>query len=288
MIHRALIHVAGPAGVGKTALIERLLERKLAFATCVRGERATKLRHEQESAPKGHPELRRYREKGATAVALYRFPRPDSEGFYCSSVMEEYSEAVFIEGDCPVDYVDLSVFVAPAPQPGDSLLRRLIRDHTAAHRASVERYAAAFESRETLAKYLTKELGEPLVALALRSPEALDEVYESLQRGLERAREAPPPAPTEHWALGEQYQGLERAQLLVVNLRPGDDWVRAENLCGEIPRLRKDRAVFDDVIGLSGNRVPITAVVADLEDPKDRGLRKCFSRVRRCMSRVSG
>ena len=288
MIHRALVHVAGPPGVGKTTLIERLLESELALATCIRAERDPKLRHEKESAPRGHPELRRYREKGASAVALYRFPRPDFEAFYCSSVMEEYSEAVFIEGDCPLDSVDLSVFVAPSPRAGDSLLRRVTRDHAAEHRASLDRYAAASATRETLARYLAKELGEPMATLALRRPEVLDELRASMKRGLATARRAPPPAPTEHWALGERYEGLERAQLVVVNLHGEDDRARADNLCREIPRVRKDPAVFEDVIGVYGHRVPITAVVTNLENPKDPGWRKCTSRVRRCLSSVSG
>ncbi len=33
--------------------------------------------------------------------------------------------------------------------------------------------------------------------------------------------------------------------------------------------------VFDDVIGISGNRVPITAVVANLKERADVGLRRC-------------
>ena len=42
--------------------------------------------------------------------------------------MQNYSQVVFIEGDCPIDYVDLSVFVAPVPSKGRSLLRRVVRD----------------------------------------------------------------------------------------------------------------------------------------------------------------
>ncbi len=288
MIHRALIHVAGPPESGKTTLIERLFERELAFAACVRAERVADLRREQESAPARHPELDRYRESGASEVALYRFPRPDTEAFYESEVMSEYSEAVFIEGDCPVEQVDLSVFVAPAPLPGESLLRRVVRDHVTEHRASIERYEKAFETRESLASYLATAVEEPLVTLALGQPEMLDELLGSMKRGFEKVRRLSPPAPTEHWAFGERYSGLGRAQLVVVNRRPGDDAQRAEELCAEIPRLRKDRSIFDDVIGPFGNRLPITAVVANLGDPKDAGLRKCCNRVRRTLRAVSG
>ncbi len=287
MIRRALIHVAGPPNSGKTTLIERLLENELALATCVRGERIAGQRREHESAPRGHRELRRYRESGASGVALYRFPRPDTEAFYESEVMADYSEAVFIEGDCPVEYVDLSIFVAPVPRLGESLLRRVVRDQAAKRRASIERHAAALEIRETLAGYLAQEV-RSLTALAGGRPEALDELRVSMKRGLQEARRTPPPAATEHWALGEPYAGLERAQLVVVNLRLEDDSLRAEELCAEIPRLRKDRAVYDDVIGLFGNRVPITAEVANLCNPKDAGLRKCINRVRRALKAVSG
>lgn len=36
MFHRALVHVAGPEGAGKTTFTERLLEARAAFAVCVR------------------------------------------------------------------------------------------------------------------------------------------------------------------------------------------------------------------------------------------------------------
>lgn len=177
MIHRALIHVAGPPGAGKTTLIERLLDRRLAYASYVRGERVAELSREEESAPREHPELRRVRELGAGAVALYRFPCPDSEAFYCSDLMADYSEAVVIEGDCPVEWVDLSVFVAPAPQPGESLLRRIVRDHAAEHRASLDHYAAVLASPDRLASFLAQELGRGVAAMALRRPGGLDELH---------------------------------------------------------------------------------------------------------------
>jgi hypothetical protein len=58
-----------------------------------------------------------------------------------------------------------------------------------------------------------------------------------MKRGLDKARQAPPPAPTEHWALGERYQGLAGAQLVIVNLYGDNDRARAESLCREIHRV---------------------------------------------------
>ena len=101
MRERALVHVTGPAGAGKTTFIERLLDAEVAFAICVRAQREVKRRKAQESAPKAHAELRRYRAAGAGAVSLYRFGEPSPDEFFTSDFMQEYSEAVFIEGDRP-------------------------------------------------------------------------------------------------------------------------------------------------------------------------------------------
>ena len=75
MRQRALIHVAGPSGAGKTTLIEVLLRRLGEIVICVRAMRDDSLRTPMESQPKNHPELRHYRDAGASGVALYRFPQ---------------------------------------------------------------------------------------------------------------------------------------------------------------------------------------------------------------------
>lgn len=201
MRERALIHAAGPVGAGKTTFIERLLDAEVVFAICIRTERDPNLRKEQESAPKAHAELRRYREAGASAVALYRFAEPSMDAFFTTDFMRDYSEAVFIEGDCPIDYVDLFVFVAPVPSKGHRLLRRVVRDYTASHQASIVQFAEALEDPEALARLLGAGLGEPLVAMALKQPRVLDDLRRSMKSKLGEVRRAKPPAPTEHWAL---------------------------------------------------------------------------------------
>ena len=115
--------------------------------------------------------------------------------------------------------------------------------------------------------------------LALGGPEALDRLRASRSRG-RRGRAG---AAAKRWALDERYRGIERAQLVVVDLRPGDDPATAEGFCAEVHRLRRDGDVFDDVLGLAGSRVPITGVVARLADPKDAGLRKAVQRVKRTL-----
>ena len=110
----------------------------------------------------------------------------------------------------------------------------------------------------------------------------------SLLAGIDRARAAPPPTPTEHWAVAAGYAGIEHAQLVVLNAREDAERRRAQGLLEEVRRLRVDRAVFTDVLGWRGSRVPITAVVADLADPRDAETRKAVARVRRSVRDVPG
>lgn len=123
MRERAFVHVAGPPGSGKTSFIEAILkvvDGPVLAARCVRDDR---LRQAQETAPKDHPELRRYKQAGAWDAALFAFPGSliGSDAFFVSKLMEEYSTAVLLEGDDPVGFVDLKVFVAPAPEAGEEL-----------------------------------------------------------------------------------------------------------------------------------------------------------------------
>ena len=90
----------------------------------------------------------------------------------------------------------------------------------------------------------------------------LGDLRAQLLAGVEKARRASPPAPTEHWAIADGYAGIERAQVVVVNVRPRDQHGRAEAMLADLRRLRKDDEVFDDVLAPFGKRTPITAVAA--------------------------
>ena len=205
---RALVHIAGPDGAGKTTFVEALLRaRNGMIAICVRAQRDTRLRREAESAPRSHSELRRYRAAGASAVALYRFPAPHGDAFFMSDVMQDYSEVVLIEGDCPLDYVDPSIYVAPPLPRGAPLLRRVTRDYAGRRRAALRAYEQAIDSPAAMARFLGAELGEPLIALALRQPGLLEDIKRGLAETVAVARREPPPAPTEHWALRGDTRG---------------------------------------------------------------------------------
>ena len=67
MRSRALIHVNGPAGSGKTKFVECLVKSWQGFTLCVRGERDAKTKRAKSVAPKGHA----YRNPSGTRPCRY-------------------------------------------------------------------------------------------------------------------------------------------------------------------------------------------------------------------------
>jgi hypothetical protein len=196
-----------------------------------------------------------------------------------------------IEGDSPLRDADLRLFVAPPPAAGQTLLVRERRDHAAQQRARAAAMERLLGEPDGAARLLEQLVGGPVVALARERPELLEQARErpelleqaraSLVAGIGKVRTVPPPAPTEHWAIAGGYAGIEHAQLVVLNTAEDAGRERAQGLLEEVRRLRADRAVFDDVLGWRGSRVPITVVVADLADARHAGTRKAVARVKR-------
>src|SRR6266508_1421327 len=117
MIERAFIHVGGAPGSGKTAFIEAMLAEAGALVLAARCLRDDTVAQARQSAPRAHPELRRYRQAGAAGAAVFTFPgeRSGTDDFFMTNLMMNYSQAVVLEGDDPLGHVDLRVFVVPAP-----------------------------------------------------------------------------------------------------------------------------------------------------------------------------
>jgi hypothetical protein len=222
MRERAFVHVAGPPGSGKTTFIEAILKSvdgPVLAARCIRDDA---LRQAQETAPKDHPELWRYKQAGAWDAALFAFPGNliGSDAFFVSNLMMEYSTAVLLEGDDPVGFVDLRVFVAPPPESGVELFVWRRHPGTANHQKA---------------------------------------------------------------AIAERYAGIQHAQMVIVNVRGAHGRKGGEQIVTNIVRLRKDEELFNDILRFRGNKLPITAVVANLADPHDPGRKKALARTRRTL-----
>jgi hypothetical protein len=270
MIERAYIHVAGPERSGKTTLVEAILAAFDGPTITVRCRRNDDLAESVESTPTRDPELRRYREAGADGVACFDFPaaEEDGDGFFCSKVMTEYSKAVLIEGDCPVEYVDLEVFVAPPLPAGSTLLRRTKRRTPTAAASALEEILMGIGGRPATAAFSRSRALETLGRAAAIYAESLG---------------AKGPAHT-HWELASTHQGLEHAGLVVVSVRARDDRDVAEQMLREIARIRSDDDVRTAVLGRFAHRTKVTAVVADLSDPKDPGTKKALTRIKRAIT----
>jgi hypothetical protein len=176
MRERALIHVAGPPGSGKTTFVEAILNAAGAPVLASRCVRDDALRQARETAPKNHPELRRYRQAGASGVALFAFPENDigSDAFFMTNLMMDYSQAVLLEGDNPLGFIDLAIFVAPAPRANETLFVRRTRNLAAAERAKAaiaERYAGIQHAQLVVVNIRSEseqEGGEQIVADVVR------------------------------------------------------------------------------------------------------------------------
>jgi hypothetical protein len=289
VISRVIIHVDGPPGAGKTAFVERLLGALDEWVLAVRCRRDESLRQARESSSARDPEVRRYRAAGASDAGRFTFPsgRDAADDFFTSRLLTDVLDVVVIEGDSPLRDADLRAFVAPPPV-GQDLLVRERRDRAAQQRAQADAMQRLLDRPDGAARLLEQLVGGPVVALAREQPELLEQARLSLLAGIGKVRAAPPPTPTEHWAVAAGYSGIERAQLVVLNTSEDAERERAQGLLDDIRRLRADRAVFDDVLGWRGSRVPITAVVADLADPRDAGTRKAVARVKRSLREVPG
>ena len=283
MRERPIVHVAGPPGCGKTTFIESVLGatgRILIAARCVRDDTR---RHARETAPKTHPELRRYRDAGASGTALFIFSASDigSDAFFMTELMADYSQGVVLEGNNPLGYVDLSVFVAPPPAAGERLFVRRTRDRALEQRGRVDAIERLLCEPDGVPELLGEIVGGPIVEFARKSPKLMEDLRASLLAGIAAARKAPQPKAMQHWAVSDRYSGIEHAQLVVVNVRHDSERGAGEQLAADLVRLRKEEKLFNDVLGFRGSRIPITAAVANLAQPTDPGRRKALARVRR-------
>lgn len=286
MIERAYIHVSGPAGGGKTTFVEAMLTSTDALVLVARCMRDDSLARPTERAPKAHPELRRYQQAGADSAVQYAFPgRQDStDAFFMTDLMMDYSEAVVIEGDCPLSFVDLRVFVAPSPARTQRLFVRRSRRPSPGSAAVLAALQQPSPPDDLLAAVLGRIGGEPLAELVRNDPTLSEKMRGVLGEVASELANRPAPGRTEkRWAVADAYAGIEDAGLVIVDTCPGGNPRAAEALVADVVRMRKDKELAADILGPRGNRVPVTALVADLADPDDLGRRKAIARVRRAI-----
>lgn len=223
MIERAFVHVGGPSGSGKTTFIEAMLAGADALTLVARCLRDDTLDQAREGAPRAHPELCRYRQAGAAGAALYTFPGRQSvtDDCFMTNLMTNYSQAVVLEGDSPLGYVDLQVFVVPAPARTEQLFVRRTRHRTADAAAGGAALHRLLSEPGDLAEVLARVGGEPLAELAHNSPALVEKMRAILGDVIAEPVIASPRGSEKHWSVADAYAGIEHAGLVVVNCRHG-------------------------------------------------------------------
>jgi hypothetical protein len=147
--------------------------------------------------------------------------------------------------------------------------------------AKAEVWEESLRQPDGMATWMEDVMGLPLGDFVRKNPRLTEDVRSSMLEGIAQVRAAPQPKPVDYWAVSKRFQGIERAGLVVVNVRDPAQRPAAEQLLADLARLRKDDTLFNDIVGWRGYRTAITAVVANLADPRDVGRRKAVARVRR-------
>jgi hypothetical protein len=79
---------------------------------------------------------------------------------------------------------------------------------------------------------------------ARENPQLVEDVRVKMLAAIETVRKAPPPKPVERWAVADRYVGIERADLVVVNVRDERERDSTERLVSDVARLRTDEDLF--------------------------------------------
>jgi hypothetical protein len=216
---------------------------------------------------------------------VYAFPgqRGDTDDFFMTNLMMNYSQAVVLERDSPLGYVDLSVFIAPAPARTEQLFVRRTRRQSPDKAAGGAALHRLLSEPGDLVEALARVGGEPLAELARHNPALVEKMRAILGEVGAEPTSASPRGSKKHWSVADGYAGIEHAGLVVVNSRHGGNRRAAEALVADVVRLRKDKELAADILGTRGNRIPVTAVVTDLADPNDPGRKKAIARTRRAI-----
>ncbi len=137
--------------------------------------------------------------------------------------MSNYSEAVILEGDNPLEHADREVFVAAVPDTGEALCVRRQRDVAAAQRARVDAWERMLSQRDGIATWMEEVVGISVGELLRKKP------------------------------VTERFAGIERAGLVVVNIRHQRERASADKLVVDVHRRRQDDALERPVARICGS-----------------------------------
>ena len=269
---RWIVHLTGPSGAGKTTLARQLVAGNRSRAIAVLHSAPAGGTHDGDAA-----DLALLRDAGAI-FAEQMLWRPDAEADDLESAdfWEEFWDVLLVEGPLPPGLdADLVVFVTAAPRAvgpicvqqshtdddhPDLLLLRSLLD-------------AGHEPREVLRQVLRRSFGP-----------ALDAVTDEVLAKVATARSATCPAAASkrrlRWRVASPWQGIERASVVVVNARTAAQAERGRQFVASWQAARLEPDIARDLSAVGGRR-PVTAVVGNLQDPRDAAVRSVAAKIRR-------
>jgi len=106
-------------------------------------------------------------------------------------------------------------------------------DPAAAQRARVDAWERMLRQPDGMATWMEEVVGISVGELLRKKPQLGEDVRSKMLAGITVARTAPPAKAVEHWAVSERFQGIERAGLVVVNIRHQSERASAEQLVAE-------------------------------------------------------
>ena len=140
--------------------------------------------------------------------------------------MMAYSQAVVLEGDSPLGYLDLSLFSRPAPVRTEQLFVRRTRRQSPDVAAGGSALHRLLSEPDDLVDVLARISGEPLAELVRTTP------VEKMRRDFGETGAEPTSVSDrgskKGCSVADGYAGIEHAGLVVVNSRHGDNRGPAE------------------------------------------------------------
>jgi len=279
---RALIHVDGPPGAGKTTLVEALLTHTDHMITAMRCVRDDTLPEPRESLAKTDPERAAIGQPARTPPPCTPSPPPATphDAFFQTNFMQDFSHAVMIEGDCPVSFARRHRlrrashrWTAPGPPARATSRAGSGRPWTRWRRCSAN--PAAWS------RYSPDSSVPAWASSALPQPELVEQERRKALAQLAELRSRPVAKHRMRWAVADTYRGIERAQLVVVNIHDHTEKDNGEALLPRWPDYAKTTRSSPTSWARAATESPSTPSSPTSPPPTDPGTKKALARIRR-------
>lgn len=266
-IDDAFIWIDGPAGSGKTTLIERVLEsNRNKSLGAIRLRKNRKLRSPKEIKA-GNDETRRFKNAGAADTLLVEYPDNNrssvADFFFANEFRGGLFNAIYCEAELTEDQfpMDMNLFVLPPLTDPASIF-------------DVQQIKVDKEFMKSQFAKVLGHLAPAVQRLSISLEDCMDKVLEGSDGDLDKF----PPLTILRLAPG--FEGLIIATKVIVNIREEKERVNAERLLYLIDEIGSTPKRVENTFGYFW-RPKKSMFIANLTNPKDAELKKLVSMIKR-------